>query len=48
MNKFAKALDRIKKNVIPRDDWTEEDTEHYMTVIEALAYCAAQEKAEEA
>jgi hypothetical protein len=40
MNKFAKALDRIKKNVVPQDNWSVEDMEHYMTVIEALAYCS--------
>lgn len=36
MNKFEKALDRIKKWVWPSDDWTEEDIEHYKTVFEAL------------
>ncbi|MBQ8301025.1 MAG: hypothetical protein IJX57_03590 [Clostridia bacterium] len=36
MNKFEKALDRIKKRVEPSDDWTEDDIEHYKTVWEAL------------
>lgn len=36
MNKFEIALDRIKKNVEIQDSWTEEDMEHYTTIIEAL------------
>ena len=36
MNKFEMALDRIKKNVEIQDGWTEEDLEHYKTIIEAL------------
>ncbi len=36
MNKYEKALERIKKNVFPNDDWTDEDREHYLTIIEAL------------
>lgn len=40
MNKFETALDRIKKQVEPQDDWTEDDWEHYRTIIEALQKCA--------
>mgnify|MGYP003303089681 CR=1 FL=1 len=40
VNRFQKALDRIKKNVFPQDNWTEEDWEHYKTVIEALEIAA--------
>jgi hypothetical protein len=36
MNKFEAALERIKKNVEIQDNWTEEDIEHYKTVVEAL------------
>lgn len=36
MNKFEMAIDRIKKNVEIQDSWTEEDLEHYKTIIEAL------------
>ena len=36
MNKFEVALDRIKKNVEIQDGWTEEDLEHYNTIISAL------------
>ena len=36
MNRFEKSLDRIKKYVEPQDDWTQEDWEHYKTIIEAL------------
>lgn len=36
MNKFEMSLDRIKKNVEIQDGWTEEDLEHYKTIIEAL------------
>ena len=36
MNKFEIALDRIKKNVEIQDSWTEEDLEHYKTIIGAL------------
>ena len=36
MDKFEIALDRIKKNVEIQDSWTEEDMEHYTTIIEAL------------
>ncbi len=36
MNKFEKALERIKKNVSPTESWTEEDFEHFKTIIEAL------------
>ncbi len=35
-NKFEKALDRIKKNVEIQDGWTEEDFEHYNTIVSAL------------
>ena len=36
MNKFEKALKRIKKNVIPNANWTDEDIEHCKTIVEAL------------
>ncbi len=36
MNKFEKSLERIEKNVFPQDDWSEEDFEHFKTIIEAL------------
>lgn len=36
MNKFERSLDRMKKNVEIQDGWTEEDLEHYKTIIEAL------------
>ena len=42
MNRFEKSLDRIKKYVVPQDDWTEEDIEHLKTVIEALEICSNQ------
>lgn len=42
MNKYEKSLERIKKNVFPSDNWTEEDVEHYHTVIEALELAAKQ------
>lgn len=40
MNRFEKALDRIKMNVIPQDDWSAEDFEHFKTVILALKIAA--------
>lgn len=43
MNRFEKALERIKKNVLPQDSWTEEDWEHYKTVIEALEIASRKE-----
>jgi hypothetical protein len=36
MNGFEKALDRIKKNVEIQDNWSEEDFEHYKTIVSAL------------
>lgn len=36
MNKYEKSLERIKKNLVPADNWTEEDRMHSLTVIEAL------------
>lgn len=36
MNKFEKALERIKKNVEIQDGWSEEDFEHYKTIVSAL------------
>lgn len=30
------SLDRIKKNMKIQDGWTEEDWEHYKTIIKAL------------
>lgn len=35
-NRFSIALDRIKKNVEPQDNWSEEDWGQYITVCEAL------------
>ena len=35
-NRFSIALDRIKKNVEPQDNWNEKDWQHYKTVCEAL------------
>jgi hypothetical protein len=40
MNRFEIALDRIKKNVEIQDSWTEEDMEHYTTIIEALEFAS--------
>jgi hypothetical protein len=42
MNKFEQALERIKKYVEPQDQWTEEDWEHYKTIIEALEIASKQ------
>lgn len=36
MNKFEISLERIKKNVEIQDNWTEEDLEHYKTIMKAL------------
>lgn len=36
MNRFEKSLGRIKSGVMPQDDWTDEDVEHYKTVIPEL------------
>lgn len=41
MNKYEKALSRIKKNVVPQADCTAEDMEHCATILEALETCAA-------
>ena len=38
MTKYEKALERIKKNVFPNDDWTDEDYEHFKAIIEALEH----------
>jgi signal transduction histidine kinase len=38
MNKYEKALERIKKNVFPADDWTDEGIEHYNTIVESLEH----------
>ena len=43
MNKFEKSLERIKKNVEIQDDWTEEDLEHYKTIVEALEISSRKE-----
>ena len=39
-NKYEKALSRIKKNIDLSDDWSEEDYQHYFTIIEALEKCS--------
>lgn len=36
MNRFDEALEKIKKNIEIQDDWTEEDQDHYNTIIFAL------------
>lgn len=43
MNRFEKSLDRIKKNVEPQYGWTEDDLEHFKTVIEALEIASEKE-----
>jgi len=43
MNKFEKALERIKKNVAIQDNWSEEDIEHYKTIISALEIASRKE-----
>lgn len=36
MNKYEKALERIKKNVEIAENWTDDDREHYETIVKAL------------
>ena len=36
MNKYEKSLERIKKYVEPQESWSEDDWEHYKTIIDAL------------
>lgn len=36
MNRFEKSLERIKKNVEIQNNWSEDDLEHYKTIIDAL------------
>lgn len=43
MNKFEKSLKRIKKNVFPQDNWTDEDIEHFKTICEALEIASRKE-----
>lgn len=38
---YQKALDRIKRNVMPCDAWTEEDWDHFETVKDALELAAS-------
>ena len=40
MNRFEKSLDRIKKRIEIGEKWTDEDVEHYKTIIEALKMAA--------
>lgn len=40
VNRFEKSLKRIKRNLEPADCWTEEDWEHYRTIITALEFCS--------
>lgn len=40
MNNYEKSLKRIKKGVEPNDKWTEDDWEHYKTIIKALEICS--------
>ena len=42
MNRFEKALDRIKKNVTPQDDWDDSDFEQFKAVCDALIIAAEQ------
>lgn len=35
-NKYLKALDRIRRNLLFPVNWTEENKEHYLTIVEAL------------
>ena len=44
MNRFEKALDRIKRNVEPQDSWTDDDYEHLKTVMDALKIAAENER----
>lgn len=44
VNRFEKSLRRIEKGVIPDNSWTEDDVDHYKTVVEALKRCADEEK----
>ena len=36
MNKYEKALQRIRKNIEISEKWSEEDINHYKTIVEAL------------
>lgn len=36
MNRFDEALERIKKNLEIQNDWTDEDFDHYHTIVFAL------------
>lgn len=40
MNRYEKSLERVKKNVEIQDSWTDEDIEHYKTIIDALEFCS--------
>lgn len=35
-NRFDKSLKRITKILVPQDNWSEDDMEHYKTIIKAL------------
>jgi hypothetical protein len=35
-NKYLKALSRVNLNTEPDYSWSEEDKEHYLTIVEAL------------
>ena len=36
MNKFDEALERIQKNLEIQDGWSDEDIDHYQTIVFAL------------
>lgn len=44
MNRFEKSLDRIQRNVEIEDGWTDDDLEHYKTIIEALEIASKSEE----
>ena len=44
MNRFDKALERINRLVEPQDDWTNDEIEHFKTVVEALKIASNQYK----
>lgn len=41
MNRYEKALERIRKVVEPTDDWSADDREHYLTIVRALEFMCA-------
>lgn len=47
-NKYLKALDRIRRDLPFPVNWTEEDKEHYKTIVEALEKQIPENEATEA